>query len=272
MAGAYKLAGVNARGAPMGRRAQKRGRVTTEIVSDDMIVAIRASSEVLRRRQREHAQKLQHHPRADGSSSTVHPDELPPGSAQWLAQCAATPADLVSWLADMPACDCPSSDIMSWPKGHAAVFDGTPFGTRVAATRAALGSLHASAVQPLIDTGRLAPPAAFTLERLVWARGKHLRACPPPAALSTSVRLWCGLPLVRDNPLDTFEVFVTTLFPLTCETEASLLRARLGHLQDGDGIGAVECEQTALEDGRPGARVRAGPFVLRRHDAVSCFV
>ena len=38
---------------------------------------------------------------------------------------------------------------------------------------------------------------------------------------------------------------------------------------NGDGIAGVECEQISLQDGRPGARVRAGPFVLRRQDTVS---
>ena len=247
----------------MGRRARgnkqrNRRLITTEVVPDDALAAIRASSEVLRRRQREY-QLL---------GGRVRPEELPQSSARWLAACGATLADLIDWLGDMPSCDCASFDIIAWPETQAAVFDGTPFGTRVAATRTALAELHTNVVQPLIDTGRLIPPAAFTLERLIWARGKKLHRSPP-AGLSTSVRLWCGLPLVRDNPLDTYEVFVSTVFSLTSEAEASLLRLRLGHLDNGDGIVGVECEQISLQDGRPGARVRAGPFVLRRQDTVS---
>lgn len=250
---------------------QRNHRITTEVVPDDALATIRAGSDVLRRRQREHQRlSLGDGGVSGGGSVRVRLEEVPQSSVRWLAQCGATLADLIRWLADMPSCDCASFDIISWPEAQAAVFDGTPFGARVGATRTALAELHASVVQPLIDAGRLTPPPAFTLERLIWARGKQLRTAPP-AALSTSVRLWCGLPLVCDNPLDTYEVFVSTAFPLTSEAEASLLRVRLGHLDNGDGIAGVECEQISLEDGRPGARVRAGPFVLRRQNPVSHF-
>ena len=199
----------------------------------------------------------------------VSEHELPADCSQWLERCAATAADLVGWLADMPRCNCASSDILSWPEAESAVFSGTPFGARVVATRAAMAGLHAAAVQPLIDAGRLFPPTDFTLERLIWARGKQLRHSPPPAALSTSVRLWSGLPLVKDNQLDTYEMFVSAVFPLTSEADASVLHIRLTHLRNAEGIATVQCEQTSVGDGRSGARVRAGPFVLRRREAVS---
>lgn len=260
---------------PMGGRTrgkkQRNRRITTEVVPDDALAAIRASSEVLRRRQREHQLLgLGDGARGVSVSVRVRPEELPQSSARWLEQCGATLADLIRWLDDMPYCDCPSLDVISWPQAQASVFDGTPFGTRVRGSRTALAELHARVVQPLIDAGRLTPPTGFTLERLIWARGKQLHSAPP-AALSTSVRLWCGLPLVGDNPLDTYEVFVSAAFPLTCEAEASLLRVRLGHLENAEGIAGVDCEQISLEDGRPGARVRAGPFVLRRQNSVSYF-
>jgi hypothetical protein len=246
----------------MGRPRRKRCRIVTEEVElpDDAWTSIRASSDALRRRQREHQQ-------ASGGVAPVDVDELPEAAAQLLAQCNATPSELVAWLAAMPACDCASADIVSWPEAQAAAFDATPLGGRIAATRAALAQLHAGAVQPLIDSGRLVPPTGYTLERLLWARGAQLRDSPPPVALSTSVRLWCGLPLVHNNALDTYEVFVTAVLPLTTEAEAALLRLRLEHLQHGDGIAGVGCEQTELDDGRPGACVRAGPFVLRREGA-----
>eukprot|EP01043_Picozoa_sp_COSAG02_P058036 COSAG02_NODE_7154_length_3152_cov_1.172945_3_plen_290_part_01 len=277
----------------MGRRTrgkkQRNCRITTEVISDDALAAIRASSEVLRRRQSEH-QRLGLGRGGGGGgggggsscgsggggggggnvSARVRPEELPESSTRWLAQCGATLGDLIRWLDDMPFCDCASFDVISWPDAQRATFDGTPFGTRIHALRTAVAELHASVVQPLIDAGRLTPPTGFTLERLIWARGKQLHSAPP-AALSTSVRLWCGLPLVRDNPLDTYEVFVSAAFPLTCEAEASLLRMRLGHLDNAEGIAGVECEQMFLEDGRAGARVRAGPFVLRRQNSVRRF-
>eukprot|EP01045_Picozoa_sp_COSAG04_P010891 COSAG04_NODE_683_length_11182_cov_15.270775_6_plen_310_part_00 len=92
-------------------------------------------------------------------------------------------------------------------------------------------------------------------------------AAPPPAPgpprqqpVAAAAR--AGLVPEAMRELQGYEVSVTAAFALSSEADATQLRYRLEHLQQAEGIAAVD-----VEPAPDGARVRAGPFVLRRAGA-----
>ena len=64
----------------------------------------------------------------------------------------------------------------------------------------------------------------------------------------------------RGKSVETVEVYVTTMFPLGCNEDSTLLRCRLEHLQQAEGIESVQCNPTADNSA---AKVCCGPFLLR---------
>ncbi len=81
----------------------------------------------------------------------------------------------------------------------------------------------------------------------------------PPRQQPVAAAARAGLVPKAMRDLQGYEVSVTAAFALSSEADATQLRYRLEHLQQAEGIAAVDVEPVP-----DGARVRAGPFVLRR--------
>ena len=132
---------------------------------------------------------------------------------------------------------------------------------------------------PQVRAGRLPGGGAYSLERLLWARGAQLaERLPTPAGaaegametaltilsdsmMDTEARLWAGLPpRAESSLLDTHEATVACVIAVDSAATAARASRVVALLQDAEGL---EVDVSPAPDGS-GVLLRSGPFTLRR--------